>query len=98
MKASIHPTYFPQATITCACGNVMTMGSTRESIQVELCDKCHPYLTGKQKIMDTARRVDRFERRVAKQETTAAVRSTKREKKTRDAVRRAAKKPKMEEA
>lgn len=94
----IHPTYYPQATITCACGNSMTAGSTKQAIQVELCSKCHPFYTGAQKIIDSARRVDRFEQRVAKKTTVAATRTaSKRVKKAKDVAKRAAKKPKMDE-
>jgi large subunit ribosomal protein L31 len=65
MKADIHPTYFPEAKVTCACGNSFTVGSTRESIQVEICSNCHPFYTGNDKIMDTAGRVEKFKARRA---------------------------------
>ena len=63
MKKDIHPAYFPQAKITCACGNIMTIGSTKEHIEVEICSACHPFYTGKEKLLDAAGRVERFERR-----------------------------------
>lgn len=67
MKTGIHPEYFPNATITCACGNALTVGSTIQDIHIELCSVCHPFYTGKQKLVDTSRRVERFEaKRVAK--------------------------------
>lgn len=62
MKENIHPKY-EQTTITCACGNVIETGSTRKDIRVEICSKCHPFYTGKQKLVDTGGRVDRFKRR-----------------------------------
>lgn len=64
MKENIHPNY-KQTTITCACGNVIETGSTKENIRVEICSKCHPFFTGKQKLVDTGGRVDRFKRRYA---------------------------------
>lgn len=60
MKAKIHPKYFPEAKVECACGNTFTIGSTKESIRVEICSNCHPLYTGKQNLVDTAGRVDRF--------------------------------------
>lgn len=62
MKDAIHPTYFTDAKVTCACGNTFTTGSTVQDIRVEVCSNCHPFYTGKQKFVDTARRVDRFKR------------------------------------
>ena len=62
MKEGIHPSY-GQTTITCACGNVIETRSTRPEIRVEVCNKCHPFYTGKQKLVDTGGRVDRFNRR-----------------------------------
>jgi large subunit ribosomal protein L31 len=63
MKAKIHPEYYTDATVTCSCGNTFTTGSTRKTLKVELCSKCHPFFTGEQKIVDTAGRVERFKRR-----------------------------------
>ncbi len=64
MKAKIHPDYF-QTTIKCACGNVLETGSTKKDIRVEICSKCHPFFTGKQKLVDTAGRIERFRRKYA---------------------------------
>lgn len=66
MKKDIHPTYHSTAKISCACGNKLEIGSTLEEISVELCSQCHPFYTGKQKIIDTARRVEKFQTRAAK--------------------------------
>jgi large subunit ribosomal protein L31 len=65
MKKDIHPKYI-DTTISCACGNVIEVGSTREGIRVEICSKCHPFFTGKQKLIDTAGRIERFRRKYAK--------------------------------
>ena len=62
MKEGIHPKY-EQTTIRCACGNVFTTGSTKKDIRVEICSKCHPFYTGKQKLVDTGGRVDRFNKK-----------------------------------
>ncbi|NOX96969.1 MAG: 50S ribosomal protein L31 [Nitrospirae bacterium] len=62
MKKGIHPEY-KEATVTCACGEVIHTRSTKQNIRVEICSKCHPFFTGKQKLVDTARRVDRFRKR-----------------------------------
>ena len=63
MKAKIHPEYHNDAQVICSCGNTFTTGSTRKTLKVELCSKCHPFFTGEQKIVDTAGRVERFKRR-----------------------------------
>ena len=63
MKEKIHPEYHTDASVTCACGNTFTTGSTRDNLRVELCSKCHPFFTGEQRIVDTAGRVERFKRR-----------------------------------
>jgi len=66
MKKDIHPKYYPEATIKCACGNIITVGSTKENMEVEICSACHPFFTGKEKIIDTAGRVEKFKARQAK--------------------------------
>ena len=63
MKADIHPTYYPNATFTCACGAVFTIGSTKEKVNVEICSNCHPFYTGAEKVLDAAGRVDKFNTR-----------------------------------
>ena len=67
MKENIHPKY-EDATITCVCGNVINTKSTKGDIRVEICSKCHPFFTGKQKLVDTGGRVDRFKKRYNLQE------------------------------
>ncbi len=66
MKKDIHPKYFDSATVACACGNSFTIGSTKESIKVEVCSACHPFYTGKKKILDTMGRVEKFKQKMAK--------------------------------
>jgi len=63
MRAKIHPEYYTDAKVICSCGNTFTTGSTRKTLRVELCSKCHPFFTGEQKIVDTAGRVERFKRK-----------------------------------
>lgn len=63
MKTAIHPRYNPQAQVTCVCGNKFTVGSTQDSIHVELCSKCHPFYTGEQRFVDTASRIQKFQKK-----------------------------------
>jgi large subunit ribosomal protein L31 len=63
MKEKIHPHYYKDAEVICACGNRFTVGSTRKEMRVESCSQCHPFFTGERKMMDTAGRVERFKRR-----------------------------------
>ena len=65
MKDNIHPTYY-QTVIRCACGNEIGTGSTKEDIRVEICSKCHPFYTGKQKLVDSAGRIERFRKKYEK--------------------------------
>ncbi|MFO7839217.1 MAG: 50S ribosomal protein L31 [Desulfosalsimonadaceae bacterium] len=62
MKKDIHPQY-KETTVKCACGNEVTIASTKEDITVEICSKCHPFYTGKQKLVDSAGRIERFRRK-----------------------------------
>lgn len=66
MKTDIHPTYYVKTGVTCACGNSFTVGSTKEHIETEICAKCHPFYTKKEKILDTLGRVHKFKERMAK--------------------------------
>ncbi len=63
MKKDIHPKYYPEAKVICACGNTWTTGSTQPEVRTEMCSACHPFFTGEQRIVDTAGQVERFERR-----------------------------------
>jgi len=64
MKNNIHPKYNNKAKVTCACGNEFEVGSTMDEIKTELCSLCHPFFTGEQKLVDTARRVEKFQSRM----------------------------------
>lgn len=63
MKEGIHPTYYSDAKVTCVCGNTFTTGSTREELRVDICSACHPFYTGKQKVIDMEGRIDRFKKK-----------------------------------
>ena len=63
MREGIHPEYHHDAVVKCACGNTFTTGSVKEELKVEICSKCHPFFTGKQKIVDVGGRVDKFNKR-----------------------------------
>jgi large subunit ribosomal protein L31 len=73
MKANIHPQYFDQAQVVCVCGNKFTTGSTQPKIQIELCNKCHPFYTGEQKFVDRGSRIQNF---VKKQEAAKEYKAT----------------------
>lgn len=88
MKSDIHPKYYPQATIKCACGQTFKIGSTVEKINVEICSNCHPFYTGKSTIIDTAGRVDRFKKRQAKAETKTKTTLTAAQKKVKNVKRK----------
>jgi len=66
MKKDIHPKYYPQAKATCGCGASFSVGSTLPEVKVEICSNCHPFYTGGDKVLDTAGRVERFKKRLAK--------------------------------
>lgn len=66
MKQNIHPQYYPKAKVQCGCGNRITVGATLPEIKVEICEKCHPFYTGSQELIDTTGRVERFKARRAK--------------------------------
>lgn len=81
MKKDTHPKYNENAKVTCACGNIFTVGSTKDEIRIELCNLCHPFYTGKQKFVDTARRVEKFQEKAAKTSAASAARKGKKAKK-----------------
>lgn len=91
MKKDIHPKYYDSITVTCNCGNKFTVGSTVESINVEICSACHPFWTGSQKFIDTEKRVDKFKKKQdkAEQERSARIKKIKekieKEKQTQEA-------------
>ena len=77
MKKDTHPTYYPDAKVICACGNEFSVGSTVKEIHIELCSNCHPFYTGKQKLVDTARRVEKFQERTQKKAATTGSKKAK---------------------
>ena len=77
MKQSIHPKYYPNATVICSCGNTWTTGSTVEVIRTDVCSACHPFFTGEQRIVDTAGQVDRYQKRVERYERHVAEEQTR---------------------
>ncbi len=68
MKANIHPQFYPEAQVICACGNTWTVGSTVPVIRTDICSKCHPFFTGEQRIVDSGGQVDRFMRKLKRRE------------------------------
>lgn len=68
MKKDIHPTYYPEAKVTCACGNAFTVGSTLPNLEVEVCSACHPFYTGQDKLLDKVGRIQKFRERLAKKQ------------------------------
>lgn len=74
MKQGIHPTWFPEAKVTCACGNTFTTGSTLETIRVEICSACHPFYTGQAKFVDTLGQVEKFQKKTEESKVKRAER------------------------
>lgn len=83
MKTAIHPTYNADIPVTCSCGNTFTTGSTATKIDTEICSNCHPFYTGKQKILDTTGNVDRFKKRREAGSKAVAEKKEKKPRKTR---------------
>lgn len=83
MKKDIHPTYYSNAVVKCACGNSFSTGSTVKEIHIEICSACHPFYTGKQKLIDNAGRVERFKKIQAKKEEVSKIRKGKKVKKAK---------------
>lgn len=81
MKTGIHPQYSNDAQVSCACGNTFTVGSTKQSIHVEICHKCHPFFTGEMKYVDTLGRVERFQQKQKKAQSQATIIADKKKKK-----------------
>lgn len=88
MKKEIHPEYHKNSKVTCACGNSFVTGSTMPELKVELCSNCHPFYTGKQKLVDSARRVEKFKERAGKTSANSA-RGGKKAKVAKRAAKRA---------
>ncbi len=80
MKTGVHPTYYSEMTISCACGNTIVTGSTKKEMKTELCSACHPYYTGKQRLVDAAGRVEKFRARQKVSDDKKAATKTKKSK------------------
>ena len=83
MKDGIHPQFFTTTKVACACGNAFVTGSTLAELHTEICSNCHPFYTGKQKLLDAAGNVDKFKKRTAAAVAVKAVVKVKKERKTR---------------
>ena len=88
MKKDIHPKYNKKAKVTCTCGYTFEIGSTNEQIEVELCSKCHPFYTGKQKLIDDAGIINKYEKRLADQAKMAKTKIGKKAKKVRNTAKK----------
>jgi large subunit ribosomal protein L31 len=77
VKQNIHPKYFDKASVRCACGNSWITGSTLPEVSVEICNHCHPFYTGKEKLVDTRGRIDKFKKRQSRAEEAKKVKPTK---------------------
>ena len=89
MKKNIHPKYYKEAKAACVCGASFTTGSTSPEIKVELCSVCHPFYTGKQKLVDTARRVEKFQAKIEAQKSASILRKGKKVKRAAQAKAKA---------
>jgi large subunit ribosomal protein L31 len=81
MKKDIHPKWYPDAKVFCACGNTFTVGATKPELKVEICSKCHPFFTGEMKFVDTMGRVENFKKKQKAAEAKAGVLAEKKKKK-----------------
>jgi len=93
MKANIHPKYYPNTKVTCACGNTFTVGATVEEVKVEVCNNCHPFYTGQMKFVDTAGRVDAFRARIKHATKKVVSKSEKRKIKREKKIERELERP-----
>ncbi|MCX6797164.1 MAG: 50S ribosomal protein L31 [Candidatus Doudnabacteria bacterium] len=84
MKDKIHPIFYPNSKVTCACGNSFATGSTAEKLHTEICSNCHPFYTGKQKLIDTTGTVDKFKKRQAAATKIKSAAKEKKPRKTRE--------------
>jgi large subunit ribosomal protein L31 len=96
MKKDIHPKYYEDAKVICACGNVFSTGSTKQEIRIDLCSACHPFYTGKQKLVDTARRVEKFQAKLEASGKISGKRISKKEKLSAKAAKKASKRVEKE--
>jgi len=92
MKKEIHPKYNSNTKVSCACGNSFETGSTEDELKLDLCSACHPFYTGKQKLVDTARRAEKFNAKVEKSKETASTLKSKKVKRAAKAEKKVSKK------
>lgn len=92
MKKDIHPKYYPEAKAICACGNTFITGSTLPELKVEICSACHPFYTGKQKLVDSARRVEKFQAKMRAKKTITKAHKGKKAKRAAKAKNKLTKK------
>lgn len=88
MQKDIHPTYHKDARISCACGKIYVVGSTAKELHIEICANCHPFYTGKDKLIDTAGRVDRYKKLMSKKGEISKTRLGKKVKKARSVAKK----------
>lgn len=88
MKANIHPKWYPQTQVSCACGNTFTVGASKPVIKVEICSKCHPFYTGEMRFVDSMGRVEKFQKMQKQAEQNAAVIAEKKKKKDEKELQR----------
>lgn len=88
MKANIHPQWYPQAQVSCACGNTFTVGASKPIIKVEICSACHPFYTGEMRFVDSMGRVEKFQKMQKQAEQNAAVMAEKKKKKEEKELQR----------
>ncbi len=81
MKSDIHPTWYPQATVSCVCGNTFSVGSTKELIKVDICSKCHPFFTGEMRFTSQVGKIERFQKRMEEGKKYADIRVAKKARK-----------------
>ena len=81
MKKAIHPVWYEDAKVSCACGNTFTVGASKPDIRIDICSKCHPFFTGEMKFVDTMGRVERFQKKQAAAKATSAILADKKKKK-----------------
>ena len=79
MKKDIHPKYYEDTKVVCACGNKFTVGSSVPELKIEICSACHPFFTGKEKLVDTAGRVEKFKKRAASSKRLSPVKKAKKQ-------------------
>lgn len=89
MKQGIHPQWYDDAVVSCACGNTFTVGSSKKEIRTDICSKCHPFFTGEMRFVDTMGRVEKFQQKIKTAQSQAHVIAAKKKKKEEEQERRA---------